>query len=227
MDSTGVLSEAWQLYRAYWRHFIPIAFVVFLVIAAISLVLTLLFGFVGALVGTLLGIVGTFWLQGALVSARADVRDGRADLSIGETFRHVQPRLGSLVGAGLLAGLGIAVGFILLIVPGLYLLTIWSLVIPVVVLERVPAMDSFGRSRELVRGNGWNVFGVIVMTVLILIAVSIVISLVLTPLQDDLASFVQSLVGNVLTAPFLALAWTVMYYRLAGQPRDAAPAPAV
>jgi hypothetical protein len=227
MDSTGVLSEAWDLYRAHWRHFLPIAIVVFLVIAAISLVLALLLGFLGALIGSLLGIVGTFWLQGALVTAVADVRDGRADLSLGETLSRVQPRLGSLVGAGLLGGLGIAVGLLLLIVPGLYLLTIWSLIIPVIVLEGRAAMESFGRSRELVRGNGWSVFGVIVMTVVILLAVSIVLSLILSPLQEELGSFVQSLVGNVLTAPFVALAWTVMYYRLAGAAREAELAPAL
>ena len=57
----------------------------------------------------------------------------------------------------------------LLIVPGLFLLTIWIAVIPAVVLENRGIGESFGRSRELVRGNGWNVFGVIILTFLLLI----------------------------------------------------------
>ena len=58
----------------------------------------------------------------------------------------------------------------LLIVPGLVLMTWWVLIIPVVVLERTSAGAAFGRSRELVRGYGWNVFGVIVLTLLVLLA---------------------------------------------------------
>ena len=223
MDPSSVLSEAWHLYRAHWRHFIPIAALVFAVLALVSLLLALALGLLGALLGSLISIVGVFWLQGALVEAVADVRDGRADLSIGETLRRVQPRVGSLVGAGLLAGLGIVGGLILLIVPSLYLLTIWSLIVPVIVLEGRPAMESFGRSRELVRGNGWNAFGVIILTIVLLIAVGIVVALAATPLPDALEPPVQSFVSNVLTAPFIALAWTVMYYGLAGD-RAAAPA---
>ena len=55
----------------------------------------------------------------------------------------------------------------LLIVPGLFLLTIWIAVIPAIVLEGRGIGESFGRSRDLVRGNGWNVFGVIILTILL------------------------------------------------------------
>ena len=80
----------------------------------------------------------------------------------------MRPKLWTIVGAGILARLAITIGLILLIVPGLFLLTIWCLIVPVIVLEGAGRGDSFGRSRELVRGNGWNVFGLIVLTFLIL-----------------------------------------------------------
>jgi hypothetical protein len=224
-----VLSEAWALYKAHWRHFLPLAFVVFVVISLISLVLALVLGWVGAVLATLIGFIGVFWLQGALCEAVADVRDGRADLSISDTLQKVRPRLAPLLGAGVLAGLGVAIGLVLLIVPGLVLLTWWSVIVPVVVLERVAAMDSFGRSRELVRGNGWNVFGVIVLTVLILlafaIAFAIVAAVLLNWLPDEGKSFVQTLVVDTLTAPFLALAWTLMYFRLRRGEQETEPAP--
>ena len=224
-----VLSEAWALYKAHWRHFLPLAFVVFVVISLISLVLALVLGWVGAVLATLIGFIGVFWLQGALCEAVADVRDGRADLSISDTLQKVRPRVAPLLGAGVLAGLGVAIGLVLLIVPGLVLLTWWSVIVPVVVLERVAAMDSFGRSRELVRGNGWNVFGVIVLTVLILlafaIAFAIVAAVLLNWLPDEGKSFVQTLVVDTLTAPFLALAWTLMYFRLRRGEQETEPAP--
>lgn len=223
-----VLREAWALYKAHWRHFLPLAFLVFVVISLIGLVLALTLGWVGAVLATLIGFVGVFWLQGALCEAVADVRDGRADLSISETLQKVRPRVAPLLGAGVLAGLGVAVGLVLLIVPGLVLLTWWSVIVPVVVLERMAAMDSFGRSRELVRGQGWNVFGVIVLTVLILLAFAIVFAILaavlLGWLPDEGRSFVQTLVVDTLTAPFLGLAWTLMYFRLRRLKEEPQPA---
>ena len=89
-------------------------------------------------------------MQGALVYAVEDVRDGRIDSSIGELFERVRPYLGTLIISGILAGLGIAVGLVLLIVPGLILLTWWCLIVPVIVLEGRQVGEAFTRSRELV-----------------------------------------------------------------------------
>jgi hypothetical protein len=229
MQPGRILSHAWELYKAHWRHFIPLAFLVYVVVSLISLLLALALGWFGALLGSAIGLVGVFWLQGALCEAVADVRDGRVDLSISETLQRVRPRIAPLLGAGLLAGLGIVIGLILLIVPGLVLLTWWSLIVPVIVLERVAAMESFGRSRELVRGNGWNVFGVIILTVLVLLVFSIVIGIIsaiaLNWLPDEIRGYIQTLVSNTLTAPFLALAWTLMYFRLVELRQQPEPAP--
>ena len=210
----GVISEAWNLFKAHWRHLVPIAFVVYVAIAIVGLLLALLLGWFGALLGAVISLVGVFWVQGALVTAVEDIRDGRADLSLADTFGRVRPQLGAIVVAGLLAGLGIVVGLVLLIVPGLVLMTWWVLVIPVVVLERTGAGAAFGRSRELVRGFGWNVFGVIVLTILLLLAFEIVLSIVLSPLDGWLQSFVSNLVSGSLTSPFIALVWTLLYFRL-------------
>ena len=98
----------------------------------------------------MIGIVGYFWVQGALVELVRDVRDGRADRTIGETYAAVRPRLPALIVAGILAALGIGIGFILLDRPGLFLLTIWSMIVPVIVIEGRSAGESFSRSREVV-----------------------------------------------------------------------------
>ena len=210
----SVIREAWALYKAHWQHLLPFALVVYLILGVISLLLTIALGWFGALLGALISVVGLFWLQGALVEAVADIRDGRADLTMGQTFARAQSHIGRLAGAGILAGLAIAVGLLLFVVPGLYLLTIWSVIIPVIVLERRAVMDSFGRSRELVSGNGWNVFGVIVLSLLVLIAASIVIAIATFWLRGDVGEFLRNVISNTITAPFVALAWTVMYYRL-------------
>lgn len=224
----GVLSQAWEMYKAHWQHLLTIALVVYLTVALISLVFALLLdNWAAGILSALVSLVATFWLQGALVRAVDDIRDGRADLSFGETFERVRPQLPAILVAGILAALGIILGLILLIIPGLYLLTRWILIIPVIVLEGRSAGESFGRSWELVKGFGWNVFGVIVLTILVLIGFRIVLDIVLFPLSNELQSFVTELVAGTLGTPFAVLAWTLLYFRLreAKEPAEA-PAPA-
>src|SRR6185295_6003709 len=123
-------------------------------------------------------------------------------------------KLSSVAVAAILAGLGIVVGLVLLIVPGLVLMTWWAVIIPVVVLEKRSAGEAFTRSRELVRGNGWGVFGVIVLMLLLLIGFEIVLGLILTPFADWLRRFISNIVSGTLTAPIIAVVLTLLYFRL-------------
>lgn len=215
-----VLSEAWALYRRYLWQFFLTALVVFAVLDLISALADAAAGDGAAagifwgLIGVVVSVVGYFWVQGALVELVRDVRDGRADRSIGETYRAVQPRLPSLIVAGLLAGLGIGIGILLLIVPGLFLLTIWSMIVPVIVIEGRSAGESFSRSREVVRGNGWSVFGLIVITFLLVGVASAIIGLIFSPLPDFLETWIGSLIAHSLTVPFAAAALATAYFRL-------------
>src|SRR3954470_4534516 len=183
--TSGVIGEALRLYRDHWQHLIGLAAVVYVAAAVLSLAAGLAFGVVGAVLAGLISFLATFWLEAALVEAVQDIRDGRADLSVSETFRRVGPRLGAVIGASVLAGLAIALGLVLLIVPGLILLTLWCLLVPAIVLEGTPAMQAFGRSRDLVRGYGMSVFGVIVLAFLVLLAATIVVAIVLAPVGNS------------------------------------------
>ena len=63
------------------------------------------------------------------------------------------PALGSLIVFAILSGIAVGIGFILLIIPGLYLMTIWSVGAPAIVAERRGALEAFGRSHDLVRAT--------------------------------------------------------------------------
>jgi hypothetical protein len=222
---TGIFGEAWALYQAHWRHFVSIAVVVYLLLWVLSVLVTALFDWLGLFIAGLIAIAGAFWLQGALIEAVRDVRDGRADLSVRETLERVRPHFNRIVLAGILAGVAITLGLLLLLVPGLILLTIWIVVIPAIVLEERGVLEAFGRSRELVRGHGWNVFAVIVLTFLLLIGVSLLLSAVLAPLESWVARLIGDVVGNTLVAPLVVTTWTLVYYRLTAD-EEPAPAPA-
>jgi hypothetical protein len=72
-----------------------------------------------------------------------------------------------------------------------------------------------------VRGYAWNVFGIIIITFLILVAFSIVLDLILTPVADWLQSFISDVVTGTVATPFAIAAWSILYFRL----RDAKEAP--
>jgi hypothetical protein len=220
MDIGNVLSDAWNLYKRFLWQFFLTALVVFAVLDLLSALAGEAAGDGAAagvfwgLIAFVIGIVGYFWVQGALVELVRDVRDGRADRSIGETYATVRPRLPALIAAGILAAIGIGIGLILFIVPGLFLLTIWSMLVPVIVIEGRAAGESFSRSREIVRGHGWPVFGLILITFITIGIASALIRLVFSPLPGFLDNWLGSLVAHSLTVPFAAAALTTAYFTL-------------
>ena len=66
----------------------------------------------------------------------------------------------TVAGVGAFAGLCIGVGFLLVLVPGMLVMTIWSVIVPVILVEG-KGFAALERSRELIQGNGWSVFPVV------------------------------------------------------------------
>ena len=225
MRAGAVIGKAWDMYAEHWRHLVPVALVVYVAVSLLSAFLGV-FGWLGLLLGGLVSLAGLFWLQGALVVAIDDVRDGRADLGIGQTLERVQPRLGTLGLAGVIAVIAIGIGIVFFVVPGLYLFTIWLVVVPAIMLENCGVAESFGRSQELVRGYGWPVFRVMVLTLLILAGLEILFGSVRSTIDNEWAAVLVNIVAESLIAPFLALAWTITYYELRDL-KGAEPAAAV
>jgi hypothetical protein len=212
IDIGRVVSETFQIYRDQAGVLLPAALVVFLVEGLISGILVAI-SLVLILVALIVQIVATTLYQGMVVQVVADVQDGRRDASVGDILNSVRDAILPLIGAGLLAGLGIAFGFLLLIVPGLILLTIWAVVAPVVVLERPGVVRALGRSRELVRGNGWQVFGTIILFFLILVVAGAIIGAIGAAFGDA-GRVIADIVSSVLFAPLVALAASVLYFNL-------------
>src|SRR5258708_10063220 len=214
---SGVIGDAWKVYRTHAGHLLTVAFVIYFVAVVVTSLLAWGLGGFVVVRGYLVLLFASFLLQASLVKAVQDVvADGRAALSIGQTMESVLPNLGAVAVASILAGIAVWIGFILIIVPGLYLITIWAVIMPVLVIERTGALASFGRSQQLVRGNGWNVFGTLVLVFLILIAAPIVIGLLLIPLPIGWRYGIHDLITGPLLAPLIADVGTLLYYRLSG-----------
>lgn len=220
-----VLNRVFELYREHFGVLIPVAFWIFLAVSILGGVLSRT-NALALVIFFAVSFAAAILYQGMVVSLVRDVQDGRRDFSVGELFRYVTPVLGALIGASILYGLAVGIGFFLLIVPGCILLTIWAVVAPVIVIERKPIFESFGRSRELVRGYGWPVFG----TVIVATIITAIVSFILVGIAEAIAGgpilrIVFGALASTLTAPIGALVAAVLYYRLLELKGVAAPGP--
>jgi hypothetical protein len=148
------------------------------------------------------------------VKAVQDVRDGRVDLDLGATISAAMPFVGAVAVASILASIGIAIGFALIIVPGLILITFWSLIVPEIVIGGAGALGAFGRSWRTVSGHAWNVFGTFVLVFLIWVVGEFVLNVILFALPGAWRSFIADLVTGCVVTPFIAAVVTLIYYRL-------------
>ncbi len=212
IDVGGVIRRTFRIYVDQAPVLMPAAAVVFAISGVLRVVLTAASPGL-SLLASLISLVATTLFTGMVTELVADVRDGRRDASAGQLLRAVMPVLGQLILVAVVAGVGIVIGFVLIIVPGLILLTIWSVAAPVVVLERPGGLRALGRSRELVRGNGWNVFAVILVLVILLVIVAGAIELGAVAVSTAVGIVVTVVIG-VLFTPISSLAAAVLYFDL-------------
>ena len=105
----------------------------------------------------------------------------------------------------------------------LLLLTWWCLIVPVIVLEGKHVGEAFSRSRELVRGHAWTVFGVVVITAILTAIASGIIQSIFSFLGPFLRYWLGGSIANAIVDPFLAVALTLTYFHLRDAPATAAP----
>ncbi len=214
VDVGGVIRRTFEIYADQALVLITAAAVVFVISAVVgALLVTASPGL--AIIALVVSLVASTLFTGMVVELVADVQDGRRDTSPGQLLQAAVPVLGQLILVGIVAGIGIVIGFILIIIPGLILLTIWSVAAPVVVLERPGGLRALGRSRELVRGEGWNVFAVILLMVILVGVASFLLDALAASAGTGIELLVRVVVG-ILTAPISALASAVLYFQLRG-----------
>jgi hypothetical protein len=228
LDVGKVFSRIFEMYTSQASVYLPAALILYLPLAIVTgAVLSGTGGLLLFLLIIALGLVTGFVYQGLVVRSVQDLQDGQRDLSIGELFRSVLPVLGSLILVGIVGGFAEGIGFLLLIVPGVILVTIWAVVAPVIVIEN-RSFDAFGRSYELTRGNFWQVLAVIVVLFVIQFIIQRIFGAIGGGISDSIVTYaIFTLIGSVIIAPLTALASAVMYFELVGlqgqQPVAAAP----
>jgi hypothetical protein len=211
LDTARVFERVFAIYRLQASVLLPAAVVVYLIPAALGLSRNLTLQAL-ALAATVIAAVG---YQGLVVQAVRDIQDGKRDLTVAGLYRSVVKVLAPLLWTAIIVGVGVFLGFLAFIIPGVILLTQWAVAAPVVVCEMRTAPQALGRSRELVRGHGWQVFGVLIVTFLLVIVASTALQGLASGVSNSRVAYaIANLIAGTLTAPVFALASAVLYLEL-------------
>jgi hypothetical protein len=213
LDVGGTLSQIFSTYGAQAGVLLPVAFALFVVVAIVNAIIS------GSLIlfplGLAVSVVAGTLYQGMVVGLVRDVQDGRRDSSVQDLIDAAWPVVLPLIGVGIFAGICIGIGFLLFVIPGLILVTFWAVIAPVIVVERSGVFAALGRSRELVRGNGWQVFGVIFVVFIITGIASVILGAIGASISDSVGvRILANLIASTFTAPIAALAAATIYYSL-------------
>ena len=130
-------------------------------------------------------------------------------------------RIPSVIGVTLLVAGSYFLGFLACFVGVLVPLTVFSVAIPALILEHVRVTRALGRSYELTKAKAGHVFGVVVLSQLLMLVVQSGLGLlILLVLRSSsvtavvLVSGLASAVAAVLTTPFLATSTVALYFDL-------------
>ena len=219
LDVGAVIRRVFDIYVEQAAVLMPAAAIVFAFTGVLGGVLVAASPGLAAL-ALLVDLVAITLFTGMVVQLVADIQDGRRDATARQLLGAAAPVLGQLILVGVVAAVGIIAGFLLLVLPGLILITIWSVAAPVVVLENPGVFAALGRSRLLVRGNGLRVFAVILALVVFVGAAGNLIDAAAASAGTG-AGIVARVIVGVLSAPLSALGAAVLYFELRTRSRAA------
>jgi hypothetical protein len=211
LSARGVAREVVAAYRAHW---------LFLILAALVVLLpqSLADGFLDHLeiedvhsardvailaavpLTVVVNLFGQAFYAGLTAAAVIEWREHRPLPNIRALLRTVP--LGRLVLLDLVLTLGSAIGFLLLIIPGLIWLAYFSLAPAIVKFEHRDVRGSMRRSREIVRGSFWRVMWMVVGTIAF---TEIAVGAVSAPFHDDALVAVVDLAADGLLQPIEGL----------------------
>ena len=183
------------------------------------------FGIVGVIVGVVVYIVAYLFAQGGTVFAVSELYLGRTT-TIGASLGRMRGQLGSLFGVVVLNGLAVMGAFILLIIPGFYVISRLLTCVPAALLEDLGPRSSLERSWGLTKDYAGRAFVIYLFYLVLAYAAAFLftvpfgVAIAVSAKNPEAVrlwsalSHVGQFFGEVLVGPILTIATAVFYYDL-------------
>lgn len=175
-----ILSSTFSLYFSRFPYFFGTYFIPYLSVQLVAIA----FGYTGgtinegaelgvAIVIGILSFIVFFGIQAVQVRSAITLKLGQG-VQFGPAVQAALAGLIPIILLGILAGIAMGVGFIFLVVPGLYLAAMFYVYTPAIVFER-KGFGALGRSIDLTNEYRWPIVGVIVIFAVLFIGAGLVI----------------------------------------------------
>jgi hypothetical protein len=229
LDIGSVFSRIFSTYGSQFAVLIGIALIIFLPVAVINgLILAGDVNAIGVAISFLVSLIAGAWYTGVVVSAAEDMLDGQRDHSIGDLLSSTTRFILALIAAGFLYAIAVGIGTILLVLPGIFIFVAFGLFAPAIVVEQKGVFEAFGRSWELVKGNWWRVFLILIVVFILVGIVHNIITAIFRAIADSFVTLaIGEWIANALLAPVSALAIAIIFFGLRQAKEGGGGAPAV
>jgi hypothetical protein len=214
-ELSGIFGEAWALYRRWWLGPAALALLAFAAVAAIGAAAYRLGPRPGITIAFAVGLAGCLVVQSALAPGIADMHgDENVRPALARSLRDALPRLGAAMAAAVAVSVAFIAGFALFVLPGFLVLTWLAFAVPATVLDDLPVRPALAHSRRLVGGHASNVFGMVLVSLVIAVAASPLFAVAFLWLAEGpRVAAAVALEGGVVV-PYISAAWTLAYLRL-------------
>jgi len=122
--------------------------------------------------GLALGLLSLLFVGGATLITYRELA-GEKRLTFGEVLGQAAPRFGTLWGLAIVRNLGVGVGLLALVVPGLMLLAAWMPATAIAMVENKGATESLDLAWRLTKGSRWRLAGLMAVQLAILVLVGL------------------------------------------------------
>lgn len=200
----GTMSDPSQIWLLYAKMFTPIATIGYILIWAAGLAMALY----------------------ALCYVVLYVRSEDGSVTISEVWNFVKKIYLPMIVCHIIMAIGVNLGFILCIIPGI-VLSIYILFFPFTYTEENYSITKcFSRSIELVKDSWWQTFAVVLITIFMCLIISGIFSIpnmvsnfaaifgssgVVNPIANYITTLISS-AGSLITTSLFAIIVGVMYY---------------
>lgn len=232
MTVGDIVDEGIQLYRRQFKLFLAIGAIIILPVAILQILVTLAtqnanfaVATLGSFLSSILSGLGTLAILGAMIHAASETWFGRP-VTVREAFDRSLDRIWSTLGLVLLMIFAL-VPMLIVFPVAVYFGVCWVLALQVLHLERAGVTRSLGRSRQLVKGHWWRVFGILIVIAIIQFIISAFFavpaaifgagSFLRDPTADisssvAIVSTLGDAAGRIVAGPIGYCAWVLLYY---------------
>lgn len=153
-----------------------------------------------SIVGYFLFLFLSIILQASLIVASANDLAGKP-VNFGECVSRAIAKLLPLIGLGIVVAIGISIGLVMLIVPGVILYLMWMVAVPALMVENLDVSGALSRSSALTKGSRLKLLGLIIVFAIFSMIIGIPIGIIsmispsLSVVSSALVSTVSAAVG--------------------------------